>query len=158
MVVVRGVKMARNGRGVTSSAEAIQRAVDAVQAGGAWPTDVCVQFIPAIGQEVRREVGQALAKLTASKHNMNDVSPCTRCAGVARRSTMCSVHRKANAEASRVSRAKMAGAVLEGPPATMRARPPPPEEVALEGALVSWFGRLCYLHPTPTPHTDVNCP
>ena len=102
-----------NGRDVTSSAEAIQRAVDAVQAGGAWPTDVCVQFIPAIGQEVRREVGQALAKLTASKHNMNDVSPCTRCAGVARRSTMCSVHRKANAEASKSSRTKMAGE--EGP-------------------------------------------
>jgi len=54
-----------NGRGVTSSAEAIQRAVDAVQAGGAWPTDVCVQFKPAISQDVRREVGQALAKLTA---------------------------------------------------------------------------------------------
>ena len=71
------------------------------------PGYVCVQFKPAISQDVRREVGQALAKLTASKHNIDDVSPCTRCAG--RRSTMCYVHRKANAEASKSTRTKRTG-------------------------------------------------
>jgi len=149
-----------SGRGVTSKAEAVQRAVDAVRAvaGGAWPTEVCVQFKPAVGQEVRREVGQALATLTGSEHNIEDVWPCTRCAGVGgRQSSMCPVHRKANADASKSSRAKTAradvhaaGAVLDA----MRKTPLPTCAVAASSPAATRAVKRARVEQVATAHAS----